>query len=367
MSKLPSTKLKPNRQKQQQQQNKQQNKQQKLHQKQLMHLHQQQRKQQQQQHHQRQQNLAPKLLAESQTNLPSSPKVYKQFQKATNYYPPNKKDLSYQKLKITLGRHFDSNFMSIRNPMRKRNFFEKSKNVYYDYSGTDLEIVVVNGSNGNSNNNSNNNNNNSNSNNNNNSNNDNYNNNNKMQRQVLIKRVSSTNDNKSSHKNVILPIKLPAYGKVFAKKNSLFESYLAALTACPVRFEWVDLGPTFWPRWFKEGSCGKNYNNDVIYNSNHNSGHSGSNYKNIHRANKSLLKKIKPHKIRTKNLGRKIRPRSCSVPNGMTCQRADTAEKIILWWFCRKNSTKKSRIFSRGECAWYKISFVVTISCQCRC
>lgn len=79
---------------------------------------------------------------------------------------------------------------------------------------------------------------------------------------------------------------------------------LWALTACPVGYRWKDLGPRFWPRWLKEGTC----------------------------------------------------PRTtCSVPPGMKCRPAASEHKTLLRWHCRKG------------CQWIKVQYPVVTQCACAC
>lgn len=117
------------------------------------------------------------------------------------------------------------------------------------------------------------------------------------------------------------------------KRRLQFEKYLAALTYCPVRFKWKDLGPRFWPRWIKEGNC-----KDA------DSGSQG----------KKKGSKKKDNSIR----------RSCSIPAGMTCAPKKSTTMTLLWWHCKHASQKNSQ---SSQCLWINIKYPIITQCTCSC
>lgn len=51
--------------------------------------------------------------------------------------------------------------------------------------------------------------------------------------------------------NLQLPEQLPA------QYQEMMRTWLVHRSSCPVEYGWVDLGKSFWPRWIKQGRCGR--------------------------------------------------------------------------------------------------------------
>ncbi|XP_054455331.1 noggin-3 [Anoplopoma fimbria] len=94
------------------------------------------------------------------------------------------------------------------------------------------------------------------------------------------------------------------------KLRRRLQLWLWSYTGCPVVYAWNDLGSRFWPRYLKAGSC---YNK-----------------------------------------------RSCSVPEGMFCKPAKSANLTILRWRCLQ---KKGGL----KCAWIPVQYPVISECKCSC
>ncbi|KAL1128962.1 hypothetical protein AAG570_013496 [Ranatra chinensis] len=99
--------------------------------------------------------------------------------------------------------------------------------------------------------------------------------------------------------------------RVPARLRRKLQQLLWAVTACPVGHSWRDLGPRFWPRWLREGTC----------------------------------------------LQEGDRPSSCSVPPGMRCRPSATAHRTLLRWHCKQ----------QNQCHWIKIQYPVVTQCSCLC
>uniref|UniRef100_A0A3Q3BH45 Noggin n=1 Tax=Kryptolebias marmoratus TaxID=37003 RepID=A0A3Q3BH45_KRYMA len=89
--------------------------------------------------------------------------------------------------------------------------------------------------------------------------------------------------------------------------------WLVSSAECELLHRWVDLGPTFWPRWLRQTDC---------------EGPDGG--------------------------------RSCSFPRGMKCVRAQTAHIKILAWHCVEVGAMK-------RCLWRQVPYPVVTSCMCSC
>eukprot|EP00057_Strongylocentrotus_purpuratus_P031266 XP_784090.2 PREDICTED: noggin-1-like [Strongylocentrotus purpuratus] len=105
------------------------------------------------------------------------------------------------------------------------------------------------------------------------------------------------------------------------------ESWLMWKANCIVHYEWVYVGPLFWPSWVKHGTC---------------------------------LKK------------------PCSWPAGMSCVPGDSTNIRLLRWHCRgrqtstitneESQTKSTGGSSSGKhCKWLKVPYVITTQCICSC
>lgn len=108
----------------------------------------------------------------------------------------------------------------------------------------------------------------------------------------------------------------------------IIQKWLSEHTFCPVEFKWKDLGPLFWPRYVKEGSC-----------------------------------KSK---------------RACSFNSGMRCVPGDTKHIHILRWRCKIIKkivigekavciTEMNRSRRNFGCKWKLIPFQILDSCICSC
>ncbi|XP_072239875.1 noggin-2-like [Leuresthes tenuis] len=116
---------------------------------------------------------------------------------------------------------------------------------------------------------------------------------------------------------------------------SSIRGWLVRSTTCELRHWWVDLGPTFWPRWLRQTDC-----------------------------------------------KRPDGEKSCSFPRGMECVKAQTSQIKILAWHCleirnrRDGSrwTKRERSDGSTErreamtrCLWRQVPYPVITSCMCSC
>ncbi|XP_028263579.1 noggin-like [Parambassis ranga] len=109
-------------------------------------------------------------------------------------------------------------------------------------------------------------------------------------------------------------------------------AWLVRSATCELHHQWVDLGPTFWPRWLRRTDCG---------------GPDGE--------------------------------RSCSFPSGMECVRAQTAHIKILAWHCIEardegeggvradSSTEMETGEGMKRCSWRQVPYPVVTACMCSC
>lgn len=114
-------------------------------------------------------------------------------------------------------------------------------------------------------------------------------------------------------------------------------AWLVQSATCELHYQWVDLGPAFWPRWLRHTDCERS---DGV--------------------------------------------QSCSFPRGMECVRAQTTHIKILAWHCletRDGSDKSRRIkadrsdgsieIGTGEaikrCLWRQVPYPVVAACTCSC
>ena len=119
--------------------------------------------------------------------------------------------------------------------------------------------------------------------------------------------------------------------------TSSVRDWLVRSATCGLSYQWVDLGPAFWPRWLRQTDCG------------------GSD-------------------------GRQ----SCSFPGGMECVRAQTAHIKILAWHCLdirdgddgQRKIKADRSDGSNEmgtggvlkrCIWRQVPYPVVTACTCSC
>lgn len=113
--------------------------------------------------------------------------------------------------------------------------------------------------------------------------------------------------------------------------------WLVRSATCKLQHQWVDLGPTFWPRWLRQTDC---------------EGPDGG--------------------------------QSCSFPSGMNCVRAQTTHIKILAWHCievrdgddrsrklRGENSDGSAQMGTGEtrkrCLWRQVPYPVVTACMCSC
>ncbi|XP_040891262.1 noggin-2-like [Toxotes jaculatrix] len=118
---------------------------------------------------------------------------------------------------------------------------------------------------------------------------------------------------------------------------SSLQSWLVHSAKCELYYQWMDLGPVFWPRWLRQTDC-----------------------------------------------ERSDRVRSCSFPSGMKCVRAQTTHIKILAWHCleirdedeRFRKTKGERYNGSTEvgtsdtmkrCLWRQVPYPVVTACTCSC
>lgn len=93
------------------------------------------------------------------------------------------------------------------------------------------------------------------------------------------------------------------------KLRRRLQLWLWSYAFCPVVYAWQDLGSRFWPRYVKVGSC--------------------------------------------------LKKRSCSVPEGMTCNPSKTVHFTLLRWHCMSRRPSK--------CTWIPVQYPVISECKCSC
>lgn len=102
--------------------------------------------------------------------------------------------------------------------------------------------------------------------------------------------------------------------KLHSRAKYYFQLYLQLKSFCPISYQWLDLGETFWPRYFKETFC---------------------------------------------------IPKPCSYPSGMKCghDRNEMHPVSLLYWNCHAR-VKKS---GATQCGWSSINIKVDKKCVCSC
>lgn len=118
---------------------------------------------------------------------------------------------------------------------------------------------------------------------------------------------------------------------------SSIRDWLVRSATCRLSYQWVDLGPAFWPRWLRQTDCEKS---DGVP--------------------------------------------SCSFPGGMKCVRAQTTHIKILAWHCfeirvrgdapRRIKADKSDVSTEvgtrevmKKCIWRQVPYPVVTACTCSC
>uniref|UniRef100_A0A3B3SFS3 Noggin n=1 Tax=Paramormyrops kingsleyae TaxID=1676925 RepID=A0A3B3SFS3_9TELE len=94
-------------------------------------------------------------------------------------------------------------------------------------------------------------------------------------------------------------------------------AWLVRTATCGLRYQWVDLGPVFWPRWLRHTDCEQ----------------SGTS-------------------------------QSCSFPSGMSCRQAQVTQIKILAWHCWADSG--ASLFGK-RCVWRQVPYPVVTACKCSC
>uniref|UniRef100_A0A3B4WM87 Noggin n=1 Tax=Seriola lalandi dorsalis TaxID=1841481 RepID=A0A3B4WM87_SERLL len=107
------------------------------------------------------------------------------------------------------------------------------------------------------------------------------------------------------------------FGSLPSDVASAVRSWLVSSATCELYYQWMDLGPAFWPRWLRQTDC-----------------------------------------------ERGDRVQRCSFPSGMECVRAQTTNINILAWHCQE-------IRDGGEamkrCLWRQVPYSVVTACTCSC
>ncbi|XP_028297612.1 noggin-2-like [Gouania willdenowi] len=128
------------------------------------------------------------------------------------------------------------------------------------------------------------------------------------------------------------------FGSVPLPIAQMIRTRLVQSATCVLQQQWVDLGPTFWPRWLRQTDC-----------------------------------------------KRSDGEQRCSFPTGMECVRDQTIDIRILAWHCgdvrdgdkRSRKRKKTKRFdssskAKGEdtkkrCLWRLVPYPVVTACRCSC
>ncbi|XP_067002354.1 noggin [Anabrus simplex] len=173
-------------------------------------------------------------------------------------FDPRPQDLNVTVLRARLGRHFDSQFMSISRPRSNRTHMD------FPFRQHKGRLVPVPGA----------------------------------EMPAFLRRMN--------FKSVRLPDGSRLKTRVSAKLQRKLQLFLWAYTACPVLHSWRDLGPRYWPRYVRRGTC----------------------------------------------------KGSCSVPPGMQCAPSQRALKVILRWQCHEPN----------HCQWIELkNFPIVTGCACTC
>lgn len=122
-------------------------------------------------------------------------------------------------------------------------------------------------------------------------------------------------------------------GSLSSHVGSSVRDWFVHSATCGLTYQWVDLGPAFWPRWLRQTDCEKS---DGV--------------------------------------------QSCSFPVGMECVRAQTTHINILAWHCleisevrgiKADRSDSSTEMGTGEamkrCLWRQVPYPVVTSCTCSC
>ncbi|XP_061086479.1 noggin-2-like [Conger conger] len=117
------------------------------------------------------------------------------------------------------------------------------------------------------------------------------------------------------------------------ESTSFIRAWLVRSATCELRYQWVNLGSIFWPRWLRHTDCDE----------------TGSS-------------------------------RSCSFPSGMSCRRAQITHIKILAWHCWGGEDGGGKIFGTGRglagpsigvsgkrCTWRQVPYPVVTACKCSC
>ncbi|XP_071360512.1 noggin-1-like [Trachinotus anak] len=127
------------------------------------------------------------------------------------------------------------------------------------------------------------------------------------------------------------------FGSLPSDVASSVRSWLMSSATCKLYYQWMDLGPAFWPRWLRQTDCKRSDGG-----------------------------------------------RSCSFPSGMECVRAQTTHINILAWHCleiedRGNGSRKikgewyngsTEVETREtmkRCLWRQLPYPVVTACTCSC
>ncbi|XP_022595731.1 noggin-1-like [Seriola dumerili] len=127
------------------------------------------------------------------------------------------------------------------------------------------------------------------------------------------------------------------FGSLPSDVASAVRSWLVSSATCELYYQWMDLGPAFWPRWLRQTDC--------------------------ERGN---------------------RVQRCSFPSGMECVRAQTTHINILAWHCQeirdggngsrkikgegyKGSTEARTGEAMKRCLWRQVPYSVVTACTCSC
>ena len=112
----------------------------------------------------------------------------------------------------------------------------------------------------------------------------------------------------------------PNYVAAVPESRSALEMWLLERASCPVRYNWEDIGPLFWPPWVKHGKCVA---------------------------------------------------RQCSWPSGMKCVPGETNTITLLRWHCMPASPEveedEKSNWKRKNCRWIKVPYPIMSECVCSC
>lgn len=155
-------------------------------------------------------------------------------------------------------------------------------------------------------------------------------------------------------------------------------AWLVRRATCPVRYQWGDLGPYFWPRWVRRGQCASDGDGQTtttpataplpLSDTPFPKSLGNAAARNVSRGEGNAASGV---------MGEAAGQRPCSWPPGMRCVPSAAKVLQLLRWHCRlrksalSNSVwvqaadRKKRRRHRFRCQWLKVPYPVAEDCTC--